>query len=333
MAKKIKEDLENKSGKELFLTNFLNKVGKNTEIVKNVNDLKIEKFSTGCLKLDVELKGGYPKGTYIESSGFQGAGKTTSCIEAAVQFQKAFPDEIILWIDIEKVFDKVYFEKLGLDVNSEKFILLRTRTGEEAFEALIEFCKSVKGGFAVIDSVALLLPEKEDEADMGQAQMGAQARLMSQGLRKTFPHSSKNETTIFFINQLKEKLGVLYGKNTVTSGGKSLGYYTRTRTELSRVKGEYEETSFGCNILLEKATFGNEKAKVNTHLLYEGGFDKIADIMDLGIESGVLTKSGSWFVYGDTKLGQGKEQTRTLLEDNIELSNELEIKIRNYYGI
>ena len=332
MAKK-ENKTEDLTPKELFLNNFLSKVGKGTNIVKDVDDLEIVKFSTGSLKLDVELKGGYPKGTFIESAGFQGAGKTTSCIEAAVQFQKAFPDELILWVDIEKVFDKVYFQRLGLDTNPERFILLRTRTGEEAFEAMIEFGKSVKGGFIVLDSVTLLLPEKEDESDMGQAQMGSQARLMSQGLRKLFPHSSKNETTVFFINQLREKLGVMYGKNTTTTGGKSLGFYTRTRLEMSRVKGEYEETSFGCNILLEKATFGNEKQKVNTHLLLDGGFDKIADIMDLGVESGVLTKAGAWFVYGETKIGQGKEQTRALLEDNLELSNEIEIKIRQFYGV
>jgi len=333
MAKKTENKTEELSQKDLFLNNFLSKVGKGANIVKDVDDLELHRFSTGNLKLDVELKGGYVKGTFIESSGFQGSGKTTSCIEAAREFQKAYPDELILWVDIEKVFDKVYFQRLGLDTNPEKFILLRTRTGEEAFEAMIEFAKSVKGGFIVLDSVTLLLPEKEDESDMGQAQMGSQARLMSQGLRKLFPHTSKNETTVFFINQLREKLGVMFGKNTTTTGGKSLGFYTRTRLENSRVKGEYEDTSFGVNILLEKATFGNEKVRVNTHMLVEGGFDKIADILDLGIESGVLTKAGSWFVYGETKIGQGKDATRELLGDNLELAQEIESKIRKHYEI
>jgi RecA/RadA recombinase len=136
MAKKTENKTEELSQKELFLNNFLSKVGKGTNIVKDVDDLELHRFSTGNLKLDVELKGGYVKGTFIESSGFQGSGKTTSCIEAAREFQKAYPDELILWVDIEKVFDKVYFQRLGLDTNPEKFILLRTRTGEEAFEAI-----------------------------------------------------------------------------------------------------------------------------------------------------------------------------------------------------
>lgn len=311
-----------------FKSNILKNFGKENNIIKNVDDIVIERFSTGNTKLDIELKGGYPKGTYIELYGVNQSGKTTAAIEAAIQFQKKYPDEPILWIDLEKVFEKAFFEHLGLDLNPDKFILVRPSTGEKTYEIMIDFSKSIKGGLVILDSVALLLPEKEDEQDMGAAQMASQARLMSQGLRKLFPHTSKNETTLIFINQVATNIGVMYGDADVTSGGRRLGYYTRTRLKLSKVKGKYPEICNGCNISLVKATFGNEGVKVESHISKNGGFDKMVDLVDAAIDLDVINKSGSWYSYNETKIGQGLQGVIDLLNDNPELLEEIESKIK-----
>lgn len=332
MTKKKEEEVKT-TDTDLFLASIGKMFNKKSGVIQDPDNIPMIRFPSGSLALDIKLKGGYVKGTFIELMGFEASGKTTSCIQAAAEFQKEYPEEHILWLDIEKVFDKEYFNMLGVDTDPKRFTLLRTRTGESSYEAMIEFAKIFKGGAIFVDSVSLLLPEKEDESDMGQAQMGSQARLMSQGLRKLFPHASKNETTVFFINQLRQQIGVMYGDTSISSGGKSLGYYTRTRLKLSKVKGQNTDEANGCNIALTKATFGDEGSKVETHLHQSGGFDKAWEIMEIGEITGVLGKSGHRFVYGETVIGNGKLDTRNTLADNPELMLELETKIRQHYGI
>jgi recombination protein RecA len=323
------QEKEEKSKVEQFKSNLLKTYGKKDSVLIKTSDVKYEKFGTGSPKLNYHLKGGYVKGTIVEFFGFEKSGKTTSCIEGAVQFQKTYPEEPILWVDIEKVFDPEYFSYLGLDLDEERFILVRPGNGETTFELIKDFCNSFDGGLIVVDSVAMLLPSKEDEQEMGSHQMGAQAKMMSQGLRKIFPHLSKSNATVFFVNQLREKLGVMFGDPTVTSGGKSLAFYARTRIKVSRVKGENTEEAFGCNLFLEKATYGDEGVKIETHLLKTGGFDKVQDIIDLAINSEIIAKNGNTYSYKDIKLGVGKSVIKPLLTDNLELLEQIEKEIYN----
>lgn len=310
-----------------FKESLLSTLGKKHDTLVSVNEVSFEKFSTGNIKLDKELKGGYVKGTIVELFGYEKSGKSTTCTETVKQFQSKYPEEPVLWIDLEKAFDPEYFIKLGVDLDENKFILSRPISGEAAYDTIKTFSQSFDGGLIIVDSVALMLPEKEDSQEMGSHQMGSQAKMMSQGLRKTFPHISKSNTTVIFINQLREKIGVMFGDNTTTSGGKSLAFYARTRIKISRVKGEYTDTHFGCNMYLEKATYGNEGARVNTHLLKSGGFDQITDLLDAAKDVGVLEVSGRTYSYGDIKLGGSKASVYELLLDNEELAEEIKLKV------
>lgn len=331
--KKDKEVSEKLSPTDLFLQNITGFLGKDSGAIIAADKVVIEKFSSGSLALDIELKGGHVKGTMIEPFGFNQSGKTTSCAESAREFQKAYPNEMVLLVDLEKAFDPSRYKALGVDISPERFILVRPGVGEDAFETMIQFCKTFKGGMIILDSVSLLLPGKEDEGSVGDAVMASQARLMSQGLRKLFPHSSKSNTTVFFINQLRMKIGMVFGNPETTSGGNSLAYYTRTRLNFSKVKGDNPEEANGCNIKLSKASFGNEGVTVKTHLRHGSGFDKLMEILDLSEVLGLIKKSGSWFSYQGTNIGQGKPATRQMLADNPELAEELELKIRNHFNI
>ena len=292
---------------------------------------EIEKFSSGSPNLDRELKGGFPKGKIVEASGGEGTGKTTSAIEATAQFQKKYPDELVLWVDLEKVYDNDYTSALGVNTDPSMFKLVRPSNGEDAWTLMIEFAKNHQGGLMVLDSVTLLLPIKEDEGDMGDAQMAAAARMNSQGFRKLMPHLSKNNTTFFAINQLRTNIGG-YGASLVTTGGKGWGYYSRTRLVFSRRKpanakevGLLDETI----IKLAKANYGNRDAEVKTRILYGEGFDAFGDIVDTAVDLDVITKAGSWFSYGDTKIGQGRQSVMDLLHDNLDLFEEIKEKIYN----
>ena len=290
-----------------------------------------ERFSSGSYLLDDELKGGYVKGKHVEFMGESGSGKTTSCAEAVAQFQKKYPKEMIMWFDLENVLDEDYFNNIGVNIDPDKFILLRPSTGEEVFEIIREFTKSFKGGLIVIDSVPLMVPETTMEADFNQANVAAQARLMSKGLEMTMAHVSKSEATMFFINQLRVNIGNTYGDPNVTKGGKALGYYVRTRIKTSRQnsKGIAGESS-GNTFELVKANYGNEKKKVETRIVYGQGIDKYSELIDFCTKLDVFEKSGSWFSYKGTKLANGKNAFIEVLKDNIELFEELEQIVRNH---
>lgn len=331
MAKNREQESESKkSEKEIFLEQLKKQFGKDSGlVVTNIDDITIEKFKTGSLALDIYLEGGFPKGKMVEGFGINQGGKTSLFLEAAGKFQEKYPEEHVMIVDLEDTFTPEYASELGLNP-FHNFILTKPKTGEDAFEVLINFAKTFKGGLIILDSVSLLLPVKEEDNEMGSAQMGSQARLMSQGLRKLFPHASKNGTTILFVNQIRTTFD-MYAP-VATSGGKSLPFYARTRLHLSKVKGE-EGLSNGCNIKLEKATYGREGNTVRTTRLIKGKFDVLTEIIQIGSECGLIERNGAFYKYDGSVIGQGQLNARKTLEDNPELADELETKIRKHYGI
>jgi recombination protein RecA len=327
MAKK-KEEKE-LTGAELFREELGKFFGKsNIPINNDFKDKKIAKFSSGSLKLDRILKGGIPKGKVTELYGPEASGKSTLCLHSASSHQKQFSDEPVLWLDLEDVFDPIYAKAIGVDVDDpDRFIYAQPNTGEDCFEVMRRFSSSFKGGLIIVDSVALLLPAKESAGDMGDAQMGAHARLMSQGMRMVMPLVRQNGTTIIFINQIRDKIGA-YGDPTATPGGKALAFYCRTRIVTGKSKGE-EGVSTVLSMRLKKANYGHEGAKTDVEIIYGAGFDWFAELRDIALEEGLISKSGSWFSYGDTRLGQGAIATADIFRDNPELVDEIVSKLKS----
>lgn len=308
--------------KKLLLKMF----GKDSDVlVDDPEKIHIEKFSTGSYLLDRDLKGGYPKGTLIELFGGNSSGKTSTCIHAVAEHQKKYPNETILWVDLEKVFDPVYFKNIGININSEKFILVRPTAGEDAWETIITFAKTFENGVIVLDSVALLLPKKEDEGMVGDAQMGSAARMNSQGLRKLFPYMKPGGTTVFAINQTRKNIGG-YGDPNVTTGGEAWAFYARTRLKTSVSKGEAGEYAIH-KFAQIKANYGKRDTVTETTIVYGEGFNRIKELLEVAVEQNIINKSGSWYNYGDVKLGQGTDNVVDLLKDNLELMMEVQTKI------
>ena len=331
MAKSKTEEGTELSVVDAFKSNLVGKLGAGIKkAFIDPSDIVYERFPSGSYLLDDELKGGYVKGKHVEFMGENSSGKTTTCAEAVAQFQKKYPKEMIMWFDLENVLDEEYFNNIGVNINPEKFILMRPDTGEEVFEIVREFAKSFKGGLIIIDSVPLMVPETTMEADFNQANVAAQARLMSKGLEMTMAHVNKSGATMFFINQLRVNIGG-YGDNNVTKGGKALGYYVRTRIKTSRQnsKGIAGESS-GNTFELVKANYGNEKKKVETRIVYGQGIDKVSELIDFCTKLDVFEKSGSWFSYKGTKLANGKNAFIEVLKDNVELYEELEEVVRTH---
>lgn len=330
--KKQKKKEEPNKNLDLFRSNIEKHFGKNTGIfVDDPNNIQIEKFSTGSLIIDVYLKGGLPKGKISEFFGDTGSGKTSTALSSVKEHQKKYSDEIILWLDLEDSFSSDYAKAIGVDVSPNKFILSQPDTGEQAYEVMLAFTKTVGKGLIVVDSVTTLLPEKVNVGDMGDADMALSARLNSQGVRKLIPNIKKNNTTIIFLNQVRDNIGNPYVP-VVTTGGKTIPFYARVRLGLSRTKGE-DDTCMNMNIKTEKATFGQEKMKFSTTLIYGKGFDFLKELVDLAVESGIIQKSGSWFNCGEIKLGQGVNQVKEFMKDNEEFKQDIENKVRNHFGI
>lgn len=299
--------------------------GKNNKIIlDDVNNIVIEKFSSGSYLLDRDLKGGIPKGTITEIFGQSGSAKTTLCAHAVAEHQLKYPDEPVLWLDLEKVFDPVYFSKIGINLSENNFILARPSAGEDVWELMINFAKNFENGIIVLDSVALLLPKKEDEGMVGDAQMASAARMNSQGLRKLFPYMKLGGTTILAINQIRKNIGG-YGDPNVTTGGEAWAFYARTRIKTSKSKGESGEYSIN-KFALIKANYGNQDYITETSVEYGIGFNKEKELLRLCVEQDVIKKGGAWFTYGDDKY-QGEDNFVDLLKDNPELVEELKSKI------
>ena len=291
------------------------------------NIQEIEVIPTGSLGLDVALGvGGYPRGRIIEIYGPESSGKTTLAIHAIAEAQKN--GGIAAIIDAEHAFDRFYAQKLGVDVNS--LLIAQPDNGEQALEIADQLISSAAVDLVIIDSVAALTPKAEIEGDMGDNKVGLQARLMSQALRKLTSTISKTNTTCIFINQLREKIGVMFGNPETTTGGNALKFYASVRIDIRKstpVKDGEEILGHLTKVKIVKNKVAPPFRRAEFDIMFGEGISKIGEIIDLGVEHGIIKKSGSWFSYGETKLAQGRDAVKQLLADNPELAEELEAKI------
>ncbi len=282
---------------------------------------------SGSLTLDIALGvGGYPKGRVIEIFGPESSGKTTLAIHAIAEVQKA--GGIAAFIDAEHAFDRFYAEKLGVDV--ENLLISQPDDGEQALEVADQLIRSSAIDIIVIDSVAALTPKAEIEGDMGENKIGLQARLMSQALRKLTSSINKTNTCCMFINQLREKIGVMFGNPETTTGGNALKFYASIRLDIRRVtqlKDGDEVIGSHTRVKVVKNKVAPPFKKAEFDIMFGAGISKVGEVIDLGVDLNIIKKSGSWFSYNETKLGQGRDAVKALIKDNPELMNELEKKI------
>jgi recombination protein RecA len=291
--------------------------------------VEVETISSGSLGIDLALGvGGYPRGRVIEIYGPESSGKTTLTLHAIAEAQKA--GGIAAFIDAEHAFDRNYAEKLGVDI--ENLIISQPDNGEQALEIAENLIRSGAIDIVVIDSVAALTPKSEIEGEMGDSKMGLHARLMSQALRKLTGTISKTNCTVFFINQLREKIGVMFGNPETTTGGNALKFYASVRLDIRRST----QIKDGDNVLGNRTKVKVVKNKVappfkiaEFDIMYGEGISKTGEILDLAVEFEIIKKAGSWFSYGETKLGQGRDAVKSLIKDNPELADELEAKIKD----
>ena len=335
MKEKVKEKMSTeKESKLKALQLTLDKLdktyGKGT--VMKMGDKAIEEvetISSGSLGIDLALGvGGYPRGRIIEIYGPESSGKTTLTLHAIAEAQKA--GGIAAFIDAEHAFDRNYAEKLGVDI--ENLIISQPDNGEQALEIAENLIRSGAIDIVVIDSVAALTPKSEIEGEMGDSKMGLHARLMSQALRKLTGTISKTHCTVFFINQLREKIGVMFGNPETTTGGNALKFYASVRLDIRRST----QIKDGDNVLGNRTKVRVVKNKVappfkvaEFDIMYGEGISKTGEILDLAVEFEIIKKAGSWFSYGETKLGQGRDAVKSLIKDNPELADELEEKIKS----
>jgi recombination protein RecA len=287
-----------------------------------------EVISTGSLTLDLALGvGGYPKGRIIEIYGPESSGKTTLTLHAIAEAQRA--GGIAAFIDAEHAFDRFYAEKLGVD--TENLLISQPDNGEQALEIADNLIRSGAIDIIVIDSVAALVPKGELEGEMGDSKVGLQARLMSQALRKLTATISKTGSCCIFINQLREKIGVMYGSPETTTGGNALKFYCSVRLDIRRT-GQLKDGDALVGNRSRVKVVKNKMAPpfklAEFDIIYGEGISKLGELIDIGVETDVLKKSGSWFKYNDTQLGQGREAVKALLKDNPELCEEIETKIK-----
>ena len=283
---------------------------------------------TGSITLDMALGvGGYPKGRVIEIYGPESSGKTTLAIHAIAEAQKA--GGIAAFIDAEHAFDSFYAQKLGVDVDN--LLISQPDNGEQALEIADSLIRSSAIDIIVIDSVAALTPKAEIEGDMGDSKMGLQARLMSQALRKLTASISKTKTVCIFINQLRDKIGVVYGNPETTTGGNALKFYASVRIDIRRmsvIKDGEEQLGTRTKVKVVKNKVAPPFKKAEFDIMFGEGISKIGEIIDLGVDYGVIKKSGSWFSYGDRKLGQGRDAVKELFKTDTALADEIETKVR-----
>ncbi|MCB2206659.1 MAG: recombinase RecA [Bacteroidetes bacterium] len=288
---------------------------------------KVEAVSTGSIGLNYALGvGGIPKGRVVEIYGPESSGKTTLALHIVAEAQKA--GGIAAFIDAEHAFDRFYADKLGVDI--QNLLISQPDNGEQALEIADSLIRSAAIDVVVIDSVAALTPKSEIEGEMGDSKMGLQARLMSQALRKLTANISKTGTICIFINQLREKIGVMFGNPETTTGGNALKFYASVRLDIrriSQIKDTENVTGNRTRVKVVKNKVAPPFRKAEFDIIYGEGISKVGEIIDLGVDFNIINKSGSWFSYGDTKLGQGRDAVKGLLLDNPDLVEELETKI------
>ena len=317
----VMKDIEKQFGKGSIM-----KLGENKH-------MKVDVCSSGCLSLDIALGvGGYPKGRIIEIYGPESSGKTTFALQAIAEHQKN--GGRAAFIDAEHALDPIYAEKLGVDI--DELLLSQPDTGEQALEICDALVKSEAISIIVIDSVAALVPQAEIDGEMGDSHVGLQARLMSQALRKLSGTINKTKTTVMFINQLREKVGVLFGNPETTTGGRALKFYSSVRLEIRRK----EQLKLGDAVVGSRTAIKVVKNKVappfkscEVDIMFGEGVSKVGDIIDLAVDANIIDKTGAWYAYNGEKLGQGKENVKLLLKDNKELTAEIEKKVRDFYDI
>ena len=296
--------------------------------IMKMGDEKVENVSvipTGSIGLNAALGvGGYPRGRVIEIYGPESSGKTTLAIHAIAESQKA--GGIAAIIDAEHAFDRFYAEKLG--VNTDELLISQPSSGEEALEIAEQLIRSSAVDLIVVDSVAALTPKKEIEGDMGDSNVGLQARLMSQALRKLTAAISKTNTTCIFINQLREKIGVMFGNPETTTGGNALKFYASVRLDIrgngTPIKDGEDQIGKPTRVRVIKNKVAPPFRKAEFDIMFGEGISRTGEILDLGADLGIIKKSGSWYSYNDSKLGQGRDASKAMLKDNPELAEELE---------
>ena len=332
--KTIDKDVSKDKALEQVLNDIEKQFGKGSIMKLGDNKhLKVDVCSSGCLSLDIALGvGGYPRGRIIEIYGPESSGKTTFALQAIAEHQKL--GGRAAFIDAEHALDPEYAERLG--VNIDELLLSQPDTGEQALEICDALVRSQAISIIVIDSVAALVPQAEIDGEMGDAHVGLQARLMSQALRKLSGTISKTNTTCIFINQLREKVGVMFGNTETTPGGRALKFYSSIRLEIRRS----EQLKMGDGVVGNKTNIKVVKNKVappfksaTVDIMYGEGVSREGELVDLASEAGIIEKSGAWYSYQGEKLGQGKENVKLLLKDNLELRDEIELKVRKYYDI
>jgi len=330
-----KKEIDKNAAKLQALQSTLNKIdkeyGKGTVMRLDSNAVvDIPSISTGSIALDDALGiGGIPKGRVIEIYGPESSGKTTLAIHAIAEAQKQ--GGIAAFIDAEHAFDSFYAKNLGVDIDN--LLISQPDHGEQALEITDHLIRSGAIDIIVIDSVAALTPRAEIEGEMGDSRMGLQARLMSQALRKLTSNISKTNTCVIFINQLREKIGVMFGNPETTTGGNALKFYASVRLDVRRIGQIKEDTDVVGNktrVKVVKNKVAPPFKKAEFDIMYGEGISKIGEIIDLGAEFDIVNKSGSWYSYKETKLGQGREAVKKLLKDNTELADEIEAKIRDF---
>jgi recombination protein RecA len=302
--------------------------GKGTVMRLGDNQVQnVEVISTGSITLNMALGiGGLPKGRIIEIYGPESSGKTTLAIHAMAELQKQ--GGIAAMIDAEHAFDRFYAEKLGVD--TENLLISQPDNGEQALEIADHLISSGAVDLVVVDSVAALTPKAEIEGEMGDSKMGLQARLMSQALRKLTSTINKSGCCVIFINQLRDKIGVMFGNPETTTGGNALKFYSSIRLDIrriSQIKSGEDVTGSRVRVKVVKNKLAPPFRKAEFDIKFGEGFSKAGELIDLGVDNGIVKKAGSWFSYGDTKLGQGRDAVMELIKDNEELAQELEEKV------
>ena len=334
MAKTVGNGIDKDKALAQVLADIEKQFGKGS-IMKlgDQENVEVEVSPSGSLALDIALGvGGYPKGRIIEIYGPESSGKTTFALHAIAEVQKN--GGRAAFIDAEHSLDPVYASNLGVDIN--ELLLSQPDTGEQALEICDALVKSEAVSIVVIDSVAALVPQAEIDGEMGDSHVGLQARLMSQALRKLSGSINKTNTIVIFINQLREKVGILFGNPETTPGGKALKYYASVRLDIRRG----EQIKQGTDIIGNKTNIKVVKNKVappfrttSVDIMYGEGVSKLGEIVDMSADIGLIEKSGAWYSYNGDKIGQGRESVKQFLKDNPELCEQLETEIRKHYGI